>query len=156
VNRSSHSHHDDLLVFFARAGRCDWRAIEDMDRPDVGGPLAASVEVNVLCNYPDPHALLDGTTWTAELESFDQRHDDAFYAVTLTRDGVMMGCIMAVVHAGGTKEQIEKRVAAVAQSGRSNTDYAGNHAWRAGREAAGDPVPGGSVGVVTWKGSPPD
>jgi len=109
----------------------------------------------MLIDYPDRHPLPDGREWTAELESFDQRNDDAYYAVNLYRGDELVSCVMAVVHAAAPRDVIERSIAAVADAGRSNTDYGGHGGWRAQRQSRGEPVPDGHVGFVTWKGSPP-
>ena len=75
-----------------------------------------------------------GRTWSARFESYDQRHDGAYYVVTLC-DGRSSGVtFMAQVSAAfpddewiedQVKETLRQRIAQVAATGQTNTSYRG-------------------------------
>ncbi len=92
----------------------------------------------MLPEFNEPRPLPDGRSWTAELESID-RHDDGFWVVTVRREGAVSCSLMARVSTLGPDEWIERRLASVAESEESNTDYAGIGGGRVTGGAQGTP-----------------
>lgn len=80
-------------------------------------------------SFLEPTPLADGTAWTAEFVSYDQRTDSAYYCIRWAKgDGEEL---WARVHCDGVpdREQLFADVQDVVQSGESNTDHRGGMVW---------------------------
>jgi hypothetical protein len=83
---------------------------------------------------PAPTPIDAEHSWTAEFESWDQRLDDAYYWVTVWRDGTPVKTFMAKVNGPMWEERwddpavaakLRQSVHEVAVAGEPNTDYLG-------------------------------
>jgi hypothetical protein len=84
--------------------------------------------------FDDKQPLADGRSWTARFDSFDEYRDDCYYLVTLWSGDQLLGELMAQVgtHWAGDnfavptfEPELKRRIAAVAATGRANTDAQG-------------------------------
>jgi hypothetical protein len=83
--------------------------------------------------FDDPQRLSWRATWTAVLDSYDQRNDDLYYVVTRRDGGAEPVRFMARVWARpdlpwdrpAFAEAVRQDLAQVAATGRTNTTYAG-------------------------------
>lgn len=84
--------------------------------------------------FAEPTALDVRRSWTAAFDSYDQRTDDAYYAVMLHEDGRAAAAFMARVDlswAGedwtgpGFADRLKRDLHDVALRGETNTTYAG-------------------------------
>ena len=82
------------------------------------------------------HVPLDGArTWSSAFDSYDQRHDDAYYVLTLREQGRETTRFMVCVGVADVKDdewtsasfvaRMKDRLHRLAASGTSNTDYTG-------------------------------
>jgi hypothetical protein len=85
--------------------------------------------------FSDPVPLSGGRTWTAQFESYDQRNDDCYYAVTVHEGDRVIGRFMVQVGlwwAGNDwtgpefVERLAKELGQVAATGHTNTTYTGS------------------------------
>ena len=98
-------------------------------------------KLDFLSRFDEPVALDGGRSWTAVVESYDERGDDAYYIVTIEGPGVPARHVMAQVFLGafgdlrapGFRDWLQGGLGKVAGSGKSNTDYKGSmEAWMSG------------------------
>ena len=73
-------------------------------------------------------------SWSAKFDSYDERHDDAYYLVTVSDGDQVVATFMAQVSAAfpnddwvdpETTNQLRARIAQVAATGKTNTTYRG-------------------------------
>jgi len=74
--------------------------------------------------------LVDGRTWSATFESYDERHDDVYYVVTLSDGTDLMAQCSATFSSDAwieteVRDTLRERIGRVAATGKSNTDYRG-------------------------------
>jgi nucleoside-specific outer membrane channel protein Tsx len=82
-----------------------------------------------------PNSLKEGKSWTAVFDSYDQRNENCFYSITIHKKDTepisFMGCLDYTWAVDGMSDaEIENglrtRLAEVAQSGKTNTNYVSN------------------------------
>lgn len=87
-----------------------------------------------LPHFPDPRPLSGGRTWTAEFESWDPRTDNTYYWVTVrgADEKSFFVRVSKMGYADPAREQqhLRERVALVAETGESNTEYQGSVPWQ--------------------------
>lgn len=90
-------------------------------------------------DFEEPIALVDGGSWTAVCESFNQREDAAYYFVTRVGPDGSRAEFWAEVYCPGppTRDDLLPQVQKVAGQGVTNTKYTGSIMWkrRRSREA---------------------
>jgi hypothetical protein len=91
--------------------------------PGTGYPAAMS---DLVPHFAEPQPLPDGSTWTAEFESFDPRTGAVYYWVTLS------GGRSYFVKVGDDDDvdRLRAKVAFHAEAGEPNTDYRGSVMWQ--------------------------
>jgi hypothetical protein len=84
--------------------------------------------------FEEKQPLDNGRSWTAKFDSYDQHRDDCYYVVTVYDRDQWVGDFMVQV---GTEfagddwsgpeflNQLRDRIARVAATGKTNTDYTG-------------------------------
>jgi hypothetical protein len=83
--------------------------------------------------FPQATAIDGQRSWTARFDSYDQRNDDVYYAVTLRDDGheaqffVQVGMSWAGDDWTGPDfvERLQQEIQRVAATGKANTSYTG-------------------------------
>lgn len=96
-----------------------------------------------LPDFPSPNALGDGRFWSAEFESVDPREDNAYWWVTLTEsDGTTVEFfsrldVFGPVQGDAARADLQRRVAALAARGATNTTYLGSTMWQRRRRKLG-------------------
>jgi hypothetical protein len=84
--------------------------------------------------FDEPVVIGPRLTWTAVLESYDQRNDDVYYVVTLRRDDgdAVRFVVQVSLHWAGDDwtgpgfvERLRREIHTVASTGRTNTTYPG-------------------------------
>ena len=85
-----------------------------------------------MASWPQFHgeALPDGRTWSATFDSYDERHDDVYYVVTLSDGTELMAQVSATFSSDAwidaeVRDTLRARIGQVAATGKSNTDYRG-------------------------------
>jgi hypothetical protein len=90
--------------------------------------------------YPRLLPLPDGRSWSAELDSYDQRNENVYYEVTLHDPQGDVARFMVQVDVGWAPEfstpdftgRLRGELGRLAAAGVSNTDYAGYRPRRTG------------------------
>ena len=100
-------------------------------------PPAAPPGSNPMRSFETPQLLADALSWTAEYDSFDQRHNDVYFGIVLWRGGQEVDRFMVVVDeyvgkwdgqqrrfdATRARDHYRERLSAAAASGASNTEH---------------------------------
>lgn len=81
--------------------------------------------------FPDPIAIDGQHSWTAVLDSFNQRTDDLYYRLTLHHRNQPVACFMAQAACWTSLDgeelvsDVREQLHAVASTGATNTSYQG-------------------------------
>src|SRR6185312_11019748 len=107
--------------------RIQWRR---SPRPRVPCSQASRSRMSLAWPTFSLEPLDDGRTWSATFESYDERHDDVYYVVTLSDGTDLMAQCSTTFSSNAwieteVRDTLRERIGRVAATGKSNTDYRG-------------------------------